>query len=82
MPVFAVSVFSCVASRNKQKSTTAPGYRLRDTGKPVYISNYGYSWSSTISLTDGMFLYFDMQHLDPCYTTSRAFGFQLRCLSE
>ncbi|WP_294599130.1 hypothetical protein [uncultured Rikenella sp.] len=42
----------------------------------------GYSWSSAISGTNGVFLDFSTQHLNPGYVRNRGYGLQLRCLSE
>ncbi|WP_294601234.1 hypothetical protein [uncultured Rikenella sp.] len=60
----------------------APGYRSATSGDPVHVGNAGYSWSSTVSGADGMHLWFSAQGLDPSNTNSRAYGRQLRCLSE
>ncbi|WP_297626794.1 hypothetical protein [uncultured Rikenella sp.] len=46
------------------------------------LGSHGYSWCSTIDETGGMFLYFHPQSLIPNGGSPRAFGFQLRCLSE
>ncbi|WP_294596478.1 hypothetical protein [uncultured Rikenella sp.] len=48
----------------------------------MFSGNRGYSWSSTARGTNGMNLRFDMTWLNPCNADSRAYGFQLRCLSE
>ncbi|WP_294592535.1 hypothetical protein [uncultured Rikenella sp.] len=42
----------------------------------------GYSWSSAVSGTNGVFLYFDAQHFNPSHVGFHGHGFQLRCLSE
>ncbi|WP_294600459.1 hypothetical protein [uncultured Rikenella sp.] len=42
----------------------------------------GYSWSSAVSGTNGVFLDFSTQHLNPGYVRNRGYGLQLRCLSE
>ncbi|WP_294601132.1 hypothetical protein [uncultured Rikenella sp.] len=42
----------------------------------------GYSWSSSVSGTHGMDLDFYAIALCPDYATNRAYGLQLRCLSE
>ncbi|WP_300829121.1 hypothetical protein [uncultured Rikenella sp.] len=39
-------------------------------------------WSSGVSGSTGRFLWFDMQGLGTSGTANRAFGLQLRCLSE
>ncbi|WP_304708501.1 hypothetical protein [uncultured Rikenella sp.] len=46
------------------------------------VGSQGYNWSSTISNTNGMLLEFRAQFLITSYAIYRAFGFQLRCLSE
>ena len=50
------------------------------------VGGYGYSWSSTSYGSDdhyrGMFLRFYTQHLYPSLAHYRAYGLQLRCLSE
>ncbi|WP_300829530.1 hypothetical protein [uncultured Rikenella sp.] len=61
---------------------TAPGYRHRDTGALWNVGNNGYSWSSTVSSILGMYLALECGMLDPVHIDSRAYGLQLRCLSE
>ena len=68
-----LTVFSCVASRNKR----APGYRERGHG-----GSYGFSCSSSVSTTNGMYLDFRVTGLYPNLAGGRAYSFQLRCLSE
>ncbi|WP_297831496.1 hypothetical protein [uncultured Rikenella sp.] len=46
------------------------------------IGNYGYSWSSTISGANSQKLRFYVTGLTPSHAGNRAYGFQLRCLSE
>ncbi|WP_294600982.1 hypothetical protein [uncultured Rikenella sp.] len=64
----------------------APGYR--DYGCTDYegvarlVGDYGYSWSSAASGTDGVFLSFGTQGLTPSSVLNRGLGLQLRCLSE
>ncbi|WP_294600972.1 hypothetical protein [uncultured Rikenella sp.] len=64
----------------------APGYRdagyYGRLGDLMSVGNDGYSWSSAVSGTYGVFLYFDAQYLNPSYVTFRSHGLQLRCLSE
>ena len=60
----------------------APGFRTATLGEPVRVGYYGYNWSSAISRTDGVFLSFDAKGLNPNHTGYRAYGRQLRCLSE
>ena len=44
--------------------------------------NYGYSWSSTVGDINGLYLGFLATGLFSTYANSRAYSFQLRCLSE
>ncbi len=60
----------------------APGFRERANGALSIVGNRGYSWSSTVSSTGGMYLDFNVAWLDPSYANGRVYGFQLRCLSE
>ena len=63
-------------------SGTAPGYRHRDTGALWNVGNSGYSWGSTFDGNNGMHLSFRATWLHPNDSYHRAYGFQLRCLSE
>ncbi|WP_297832457.1 hypothetical protein [uncultured Rikenella sp.] len=60
----------------------APGYRHRDTGALWNVGSLGYSWASTVSGANGMTLNFYVAWLYPSNAGNRAYGFQLRCLSE
>ncbi|WP_294597652.1 hypothetical protein [uncultured Rikenella sp.] len=42
----------------------------------------GYSWSATVSSTNGLHMGFFVTNLNPSSANPRAHGFQLRCLSE
>ncbi|WP_294598401.1 hypothetical protein [uncultured Rikenella sp.] len=46
------------------------------------IGRESYSWASTVSGLYGMKLNFGMAGLYPSSSDGRAYGFQLRCLSE
>ncbi|WP_300646443.1 hypothetical protein [uncultured Rikenella sp.] len=46
------------------------------------VCNDGFSWSSAVSRTDGVFLLFYTQYLYPSGANRRGHGYQLRCLSE
>ncbi|WP_294597943.1 hypothetical protein [uncultured Rikenella sp.] len=50
------------------------------------VGNHGYSWSSasyaSVDHYRGMYLNFNATALYPSNADSRAYGFQLRCLSE
>ncbi|WP_297625101.1 hypothetical protein [uncultured Rikenella sp.] len=48
----------------------------------MYVGRDGYSWSATVSGADGMNLNFHIPWLVPNHASNRAYGFQLRCLSE
>ena len=61
---------------------TAPGYRTTGVGDLVNAGNFGYIWSSVTSDSYGIRLGFNTTWLDPCDMYGRAYGFQLRCLSE
>ncbi|WP_300828453.1 hypothetical protein [uncultured Rikenella sp.] len=60
----------------------APGNRASDTGILWGFGNHGYSWSSTCNRSVGVFLNFGTQYLNSSAANGRAYGFQLRCLSE
>ena len=60
----------------------APGFRHGPSGTLIGTGNYGYSYSSSASGTNSIFLHFSTHLLslaDQTYCTS---GLQLRCLSE
>ncbi|WP_294594979.1 hypothetical protein, partial [uncultured Rikenella sp.] len=59
-----------------------PGYRRNDTGDMLGVANGGYNWSSTTIGTDSFHLNFRINWLYDQRIDHRAFGFQLRCLSE
>ena len=63
-------------------SGTAPGYRERTNGALSSIGYYGYSWASTVNDIHSMYLGLSVTWLNTSYSNSRAYGFQLRCLSE
>ncbi|WP_297627276.1 hypothetical protein [uncultured Rikenella sp.] len=46
------------------------------------VGNNGYSWSSTISSIQGMYLALECGMLDPVHASNRGYALQLRCLSE
>ncbi|MDE6499714.1 MAG: hypothetical protein K2K83_03300 [Rikenella sp.] len=47
-----------------------------------YVGVYGFSWSSAVSTNDSYCLYFNNAWSMPNHSTTRANGFQLRCLQE
>ncbi|WP_294600769.1 hypothetical protein [uncultured Rikenella sp.] len=60
---------------------SAPGCRGSASGALGNIGNNGYSWSSAVSGTNGVFLNFNTQNLNPSNVNNRGHGLQLRCLS-
>ena len=64
----------------------APGFRDYGRGGAEgaarYVGNYGYSWSSATNGIYGQYLVFSVTSLSSSNALNRAFGFQLRCLSE
>ena len=72
---------------NGEESGAAPGYR--DSGEQNRfgdmngVGNNGYSWSAATRGIYGQDLLFKVTWLYPSFANdSRAYGFQLRCLSE
>ena len=74
--------FSC----GRGGAALAPGFRDAGNngrlGALTGVGSSGYSWSSSFSGTSGVYLTFDVTYLLPGRADSRAYGFQLRCLSE
>ncbi|WP_300828658.1 hypothetical protein [uncultured Rikenella sp.] len=60
----------------------APGCRERSNGALGVVGSNGISWASTVSHTNGMNVNFSVMWLRSSTSDSRAYGFQLRCLSE
>ncbi len=64
----------------------APGYR--DFGRTGYegvarnVGNNGYSWSSSVSGSNGFYLNFNTTNLNPSNANNRGHGFQVRCLQH
>ncbi len=67
---------------SKDAQYPAPGVRHRDTGEPMGVGNDGYSSSSSVNGTNGLYLGFFTQNLYSSRAYSCAHGIQLRCLSE
>ncbi len=63
-------------------SGTAPGYRSYTLGVQSSVGNGGFCYSSSVKGGNGMYLNFDVTRLDSGSSNSRAYGLQLRCLSE
>ncbi|WP_300646603.1 hypothetical protein [uncultured Rikenella sp.] len=60
----------------------APGLRLYGEGALDLVGNYGFSYSSSVSGINGVYLDFYVTGLYPSDAYSRGYGLQLRCLSE
>ncbi|MCC8062953.1 MAG: fimbrillin family protein [Rikenellaceae bacterium] len=64
----------------------APGFRDAGSygklGSLVNVGHSGYSWSSAVGDSDGVFLDFYTVGLIPRNTANRAFGLQVRCIQE
>ncbi len=66
----------------KARENPAPGYRGHTSGALGHVGYEGYSWSSIARGTNGMYLGFNVTWLSSGNEVSRAYDFQLRCLSE
>ncbi|WP_300829576.1 hypothetical protein [uncultured Rikenella sp.] len=75
-------LFFTIICRASATTLPAPGYRACGAGTQSSVGNDGYSWTSTVTDTDGIRLGFSVTWFDSSSTGSRAYGFQLRCLSE
>ncbi len=71
-----------VEAASKTPCGRAPGYRERTNGALSGIGYYGYSWASTVNDIHSIYLGLSVTWLNTSYSNSRAYGFQLRCLSE
>ena len=78
------SLFSCVASRNRErmKRHPAPGNRNGGSGALWYVGNDGYCWASSFTSTNAYRLYFYYGGIFPNRNNNRATGLPLRCLQE
>ncbi|MDE5945616.1 MAG: hypothetical protein K2G93_08580 [Rikenella sp.] len=77
------AVFRRVASRNRERTNPAPGYRHASYGTSYAVGGNGYSWAS--SVTAGTYAYYLDFRYGGIYPNSnyyRASGLQLRCLQE
>ncbi|MCC8062675.1 MAG: hypothetical protein LIO68_05465 [Rikenellaceae bacterium] len=61
-------------------SGRVPGYRWYPDGALGGVGHNGYSWSSAVSGTNGVFLDFNSSWLNPSNANNRAHGLQVRCL--
>ena len=60
----------------------APGFRRNASGALGDVGNEGSVWSASANGTNGVSLRFVVNAAQPGYSSARAHGFQLRCLSE
>lgn len=64
----------------------APGFRdagnMGNPGALGYVGNEGSVWSAATNGTNGVYLRFVVNAAQPSYSSNRANGFPLRCLSE
>ncbi|WP_299457443.1 hypothetical protein [uncultured Rikenella sp.] len=81
MAISIISILRTCRFRNFQP-LPAPGFRLKNSGELCVVGNNGYSWSSAVSGTDGVNMGFHVTVLYSSLSDNRAYGFQLRCLSE
>ena len=76
----------CSESASLSFICAAPGFRDYGRGGAEgaarYVGSYGYSWSSATNGIYGQYLVFSVTSLSSSNALNRAFGFQLRCLSE
>ncbi|WP_300829595.1 hypothetical protein [uncultured Rikenella sp.] len=63
-------------------SLPAPGYRNNRTGASGFVGSNGYMWQSAVRAFNGTNLGFSPSWLFSNGSDYRAYGFQLRCLSE
>ncbi|WP_300729146.1 hypothetical protein [uncultured Rikenella sp.] len=61
---------------------SAPGSRYSGSGGLLSVGYHGFSWSSATNDIYGLDLNFYVTGLNTGYPDYRAYGFQLRCLSE
>jgi hypothetical protein len=60
----------------------APGYRYFSHGALSALGVYGYAWSSSPSGVNGYNLRFNAPGVNPSVTSSRSFGFPVRCVKK
>ncbi|WP_300829605.1 hypothetical protein [uncultured Rikenella sp.] len=64
----------------------APGFRDAGNngrfGALAYVGHGGFSYSSSVSGSNGVYLHFYVTGLNPGSASDRGYGLQLRCLSE
>ncbi len=71
-----------VEAASKTPCGLAPGFRSLASGGLSYVGNGGFSYSSSVSGSNGVYLDFYVTGLNPSYAYLRAYGLQLRCLLE
>ncbi|MDE6499476.1 MAG: hypothetical protein K2K83_02060 [Rikenella sp.] len=83
------TVFSCVASRNRERTEhgrsafyPAPGDRYYGSCRLWSVGHSGYSWTSSLTGNNAYFMGFDEIGIGPNINYPRAYGLQLRCLQE
>ncbi len=79
--LFGVEAFR-VKAAIKTPCGRAPGYRSNSTGTLYGIGEGGYSYSSSVNGSKGMYLGWDATWLLSNNANNRGHGLQLRCLSE
>ena len=75
-----------VEAASKTPCGRAPSNRFHGEGTPASVGSSGYGWLATSFKSGGhyrgMYLNFYTTALYPINADARAYGFQLRCLSE
>ncbi len=79
--LWAERIFQRLPFRFGLCAVPAPGYRERANGGLSNVGNNGFSYSSSVSGSNGVYLNFNVTNLNPSNANSRAYGLQLRCLS-
>ncbi|WP_294601131.1 hypothetical protein [uncultured Rikenella sp.] len=75
---FVKQVFFSFFSR----CVAAPGFRCYPSGVQFSVGDEGTVWSASANGTNGVYLRFVKDAVQPSNPYDRAGGFQLRCLSE
>ncbi len=79
--LWAERIFQRLPFRFGLCAVPAPGYRERANGGLSNVGNNGFSYSSSVSGSNGVYLNFHVTNFNPSNANSRAYGLQLRCLS-
>ncbi len=80
--LWAERIFQRLPFRFGLCAVPAPGYRERANGTLSAVGYHGFSYSSSVSRSNGVYLYFNVATLNPGFAYYRAYALQLRCLSE